>query len=60
MNDRAMTHLSSKELAQQGKWPEAWAEAQKDEGLLEGVTFENWKKWMEGLLVLQNRFTGSQ
>jgi hypothetical protein len=40
-----MTALESLELAAAGKWNEAWFVAQRDEGLLEGTTFDKWKMW---------------
>jgi hypothetical protein len=44
------TFNEAKSLASSGKWHEAWKVAQADEGLNHGVTFEEWKTYLQGKL----------
>ena len=44
------TFAESLNLAEAGQWHEAWAMAQQDDGLLPGVTFQQWKEHAERCL----------
>ena len=49
-----MTLNKALETASTGDWDSAWAEAKKDEGLLPGVTFSQWKAFAIKALERRN------
>ena len=56
MHNKNMTTTLNEalEMAKQGNWKEAFDIAQKDEGLKEGVTFDQWKEFATKAIARRN------